>query len=83
MGTAAPTGRVTAAPPTIDEIRQWPATIDVETAGTAFGIGRTHAYYLAKRNQFPVRVVKIGRLYRVVTAELLALLEVAGREAAG
>lgn len=61
-------------PPTIDDIRQWPATVDVPTAGQAFGIGRTHAYDLARRGEFPVRVVKVGRRHRVITSELLTLL---------
>lgn len=61
-------------PPRLDEIRQWGATTDVVTAATAFGIGRNRAYELAKLGQFPVRVVKIGRTYRVVVAELLAVL---------
>lgn len=61
--------------PTLDDIRQWPVTVDVVIAAAAFGIGRTHAYELVKRNEFPVRVIRIGRRLRVVTADLLALVE--------
>lgn len=62
-------------PPTLDEIKSWPATVDVVTAGSAFGIGRNRSYELAGREQFPVPVLKIGQTYRVVVSELLAVLD--------
>lgn len=51
-----------------------PPTIDVETGGRAFGVGRTTAYELARRGQFPCRIIRVGRAYRVVTADLLRVL---------
>lgn len=60
--------------PTLDEIRTWPATVDLVTAGRPFGLGRNGSYELAKAGRFPVRVIKIGHRLRVVTAELVALL---------
>ena len=67
---------------TIEDIRNLPTTIDVVTAGKALGIGRTKAYELAKRGEFPCRVIPLSepdtpgqrRVYRVPTAELLRLL---------
>ncbi|MGW2100323.1 DNA-binding protein [Streptomyces olivaceoviridis] len=47
-----------------------PPTIDVALAGRAFGIGRDNAYKLARRGEFPCKVIRAGRLYRVVTADL-------------
>lgn len=61
-------------PMTIDELKGLPATIDVVTAGRAFGFGRAKAYRLAKAGQFPCKVTKIGRNYRVLTADLLRAL---------
>lgn len=57
-----------------DEILGLPAAVDIETAGRALGLKRSTAYALAKRGEFPVRTLRAGRSYRVVTAELLALL---------
>ncbi|WP_242642104.1 hypothetical protein [Lentzea alba] len=46
------------------------------TAGRALGIGRTKAYELARAEDFPARVLRLGNTYRVVTADLLRLLGV-------
>lgn len=48
--------------------------LDIVTTGRLLGIGRTTAYQLARRGQFPVPVLRIGRGYRVPTAPLLTLL---------
>ncbi|WP_406501630.1 helix-turn-helix domain-containing protein [Streptomyces sp. NBC_01590] len=52
-----------------------PPTTDLETAGKAFGIGRSTAYALANRGEFPCAVVRAGRLFRVVTADLQRVLQ--------
>jgi hypothetical protein len=65
--------------PTLNEIREWPATCDVVSAGAALGIGRNGTYDALKAGEFPVRVLKIGHRYRCVTAELIALLEASER----
>lgn len=57
------------------------ATTDVETAGKIFGIGRTLAYQLAKDDQFPVDLVRVGQLYRVPVPAILAKLGVTTEEA--
>ncbi|MBE1533262.1 helix-turn-helix domain-containing protein [Actinomadura algeriensis] len=62
---------------TTAEIRSLPATIDLVTAGRVFGVGRTKAYQLARTGDFPCRVLRVGRSYRVPTADLLAALGVA------
>jgi len=43
-------------------------------ANTALGISRAHGYALAKRGQYPVKVLRLGSSYRVVTADLLNVL---------
>ncbi len=58
------------------ELLALPVTIDVETAARALGLGRSKAYELAKRGELPVRCLRLGSSYRVVTAELLDMLGV-------
>lgn len=60
--------------PTAQEIRSWPVTVDVRTAGRAFGIGRDQAYRLVREGQFPVPVLRLGRYLRVTRAAVLDAL---------
>ena len=61
--------------PTLDEIRKWPATVDLVTAARAFRMGRSLAYESARLGTFPVPVLRLGaRSLRVVTADLLRVL---------
>jgi predicted DNA-binding transcriptional regulator AlpA len=46
-------------------VELWPS------AARALGIGRTTAFGLAKRGEFPVPVRKVGNRYRVARADLL------------
>src|ERR1022692_3173686 len=50
------------------EVRALPVSVDVETAGRAFGMGRTKAHELAREGKFPCRVVTVGPKFRVPTA---------------
>jgi len=61
---------------TVEAIRSLGATTDVETAAAILGIGRTKAYELAKANEFPVRLLRIGRRYLVPVPAILNLLGV-------
>lgn len=61
--------------PTLDEIRQWPATVDVPQAATALGISKSHLYELIKQGNAPVRTLPFGARLRVVTASLVDLLQ--------
>ncbi|MEO3830333.1 DNA-binding protein [Actinomadura sp. B10D3] len=65
------------------EIRSLPVTIDLVTAGRAFGVGRTKAYQLARIGDFPCKVLRVGRSYRVSTADLLAALGLENTALAG
>jgi predicted DNA-binding transcriptional regulator AlpA len=62
---------------TMESIRNLPPVLDLPEAARLLRIGRTSAYALAKRGQFPVPVVRAGKLYRVPTAGLLELLGLA------
>lgn len=59
---------------TSDELLALPAVIDLDTANRALMIGRSTGYGLAKRGAYPVKVLRLGNAYRVVTADLLKLL---------
>lgn len=61
--------------PTLSEIKTWPATVDLETAATAFGVSRSHAYVLARRGEFPATVLAVGGRLKVTTASILAALD--------
>lgn len=49
-------------------------TVSLSVANTALGISRAHGYALAARGEYPVRLLRLGSAYRVVTADLVALL---------
>ena len=61
---------------TIAQLRATP-TVDLMTAATALGMGRTKAYDLARRDEFPCRCIRIGETYRIPTPGLLELLGLA------
>lgn len=56
------------------ELLALPVTVDVTTAARALGLGRSTAYELARRDEFPCRVLRIGSSYRIPTADLLRVL---------
>lgn len=59
---------------TLSELLAMPVTVDIGTAARALGLGRSTGYELARRGDFPCRVLHVGSSYRVPTAELLRLL---------
>ncbi|MEV4614204.1 hypothetical protein ACIQBJ_12440 [Kitasatospora sp. NPDC088391] len=56
------------------ELLALPAAIDLDTANRAIGLGRSKGYELARRDVYPCRVLRLGKKYRVITADLLRLL---------
>ena len=60
--------------PTFAQAACAPVVVDLVTAGRWLGIGRTTAYRLAERDEFPAPVLRIGHSYRVPTVSLLTLL---------
>jgi hypothetical protein len=66
---------ITRKAPTLAEIKEWPATCSVVSAGAALGLGRNHTYELIKLGEFPLRILQIGKRYRCITSQLVALLE--------
>lgn len=49
-------------------------TVSVEEAGIRIGISRWLAYDLVRREAFPCRVLRVGRLLKVPVADLERLL---------
>ncbi|MFF0094181.1 helix-turn-helix transcriptional regulator [Streptomyces canus] len=65
-------------PATLDEVRTWPALVTLAQAARALGIGRTTAFTLAARGEFPVPVLRVVGRQKVRTADLIRYLEADG-----
>lgn len=57
------------------EIYALPASVDLPEACKALGIGRTTGYALAAADEFPCRVLRVGRLYKVPRSGILEALD--------
>ncbi|MFJ7900479.1 hypothetical protein ACIQ6V_08275 [Streptomyces sp. NPDC096198] len=60
-----------------EELLTLPVAVDLDTGNRALGLGRSKGYELAKRGEYPCKVLRLGNAYRVVTADLLELLGLA------
>lgn len=56
------------------ELLAFPVVVDVTTAARALGLGRSTAYELVRRDEFPCRVLRVGSSYRIPMADLLRVL---------
>ncbi len=72
--TAAPWSRA-AKPVTLGELREAGPVVNVEIAAAALGVSRSAAYEAIARDEFPARVIHVGRRIKVVTASLIDLLD--------
>jgi predicted DNA-binding transcriptional regulator AlpA len=61
---------------TPDELLDLPAVVDLPTAADILGVGHSSAYELVRTGQWPTPVLRLGRLIRVPSAPLLALVGV-------
>jgi predicted DNA-binding transcriptional regulator AlpA len=64
--------------PTLDEIRGWPAVVEVRRGARALGISVSWAYELIAAGEFPCRVLTVRGRSRVITASLIATLDEPG-----
>lgn len=62
---------------TRSELLAFPVAVNLPAAARALGISRSTAYKLARRHEFPCRVLRVGGSYRVPTADLLRVLGIA------
>jgi excisionase family DNA binding protein len=54
-------------------LRALPPTVPLwPTAAQVLGVGRSTAYEMARSGEWPTRLLRLGKLIRVPTAELLA-----------
>lgn len=67
----------------MDELLSLPVSVDLATAGRAFGLGRTKAFELARQDRFPVRVLRVGRKYRVPRSAIFEALGIGSAKAVG
>jgi hypothetical protein len=56
---------------TVERVKDLGLVTSLETAGQILGIGRSKAYELARNDEFPVRVMRVGRCYRVPVPAIL------------
>jgi len=61
---------------TQEQVRALPAVVDVPTAASILGLGRTAAYELIRTKRWPTPVLHLGKLIRIPTAPLLELVGV-------
>lgn len=60
--------------PTLEEIRTWPAVVEVPEACRAYRISRSHGYALIERGEFPAATIRVGGRLRVLTASIVSSL---------
>lgn len=56
------------------ELLALPVAFDLDTSNRALQLGRTKGFDLAKRGEYPIRILRVGRTYRVTRADLLRAL---------
>ena len=57
-----------------DDLATLPPLVDVPTAARVLGIGRSLAYDLVRRDQWPTPVLRVGKLIKIPTAPLVVLI---------
>jgi hypothetical protein len=67
---------------TLAGVRKWPPTCSVEDSAVALGCSRATAYAAIAEGTFPVATIRVNRRLRVLTADLLRVLEGQGSHAA-
>lgn len=60
--------------PAAAEIVAWPVTVPLPQAGRCWGLGRDASYELARRGEFPVPVLRVGRRLVVSRGSVLTAL---------
>jgi hypothetical protein len=65
------------------ELLALPVSVDLVTAGRAFGVGRWKAHQLAKNGEFPCKVFLAGARYSVPRNAILEALGIDPAEATG
>ena len=61
---------------TVEKAQKLPPVVDVPTAASILGIGRTAAYELIRLGRWPTPVLRLGKLIRIPSGPLLELVKV-------
>jgi hypothetical protein len=68
--------------PTLAEIKAtWPPTVDVSAGARALGVSRSALYEAVRTDRCPVETIKVGARTRLLTADLIRVLEGTGGHA--
>jgi predicted DNA-binding transcriptional regulator AlpA len=59
---------------TRDDALALPPVVSLPTAAEVLGLGRSAAYELVRNGQWPTPILRLGRLIKVPTAPLIALV---------
>lgn len=62
---------------TRDDALALPPVVSLATAAEVLGLGRSAAYELVRTGQWPTPILRLGRLIKVPTAPLIALVGIA------
>jgi hypothetical protein len=66
---------------TLEELLALPVSVDLTTAGRAFGLGRTKSFELAQAGEFPCRTIRVGVRWRVPRSAIFEALDIDPAEA--
>jgi hypothetical protein len=58
----------------LEELLALPVAFDLAVSNRALQLGRTKGFELVKKGEYPVRVLRVGRAYRVTRADLFRAL---------
>ena len=58
-----------------EELTGLPALLDVPQAAQVLGIGRSMAYELVRRGEWPTAVLRVGRLIKIPSGPLVELVK--------
>ena len=58
-----------------NELDELPPVLDVPTAAKVLGIGRSLAYELVRRGEWPTTVLHVGKLIKIPREPLIRLIE--------
>lgn len=62
--------------PTLAQIKtSWPPTVDVTVGAVPLGVSRSSAYEAIRTGTFPVKTITVGRRIKILTADLIRVLE--------
>lgn len=59
---------------TTEQLLRLPVSVDIVTAGRAFGFGKEKSYELAGTDEFPCKVLRLGKRYCVPKADIFDAL---------